>query len=246
MGKVTDFKKASLQTNLAGEVQPKLEEARSRLAELESQASAAALAAALNELGASKQLAEINRQLDDARRDVAQLEGALRLAEQRDTMAQAQLDARARREQLAAMQRHARARLDAVTELCTAIETAAKSYTRFLAATDEMALALPLGMISHPISWHMVGIMLDGREFPARIEAVIAGEMFRHADLTRADGRIALPGASPPTEKQRLAPSSIEPATDAVRRMNEWLIGMVDEKLKSIEQKDAARFAKTA
>jgi hypothetical protein len=244
MGKVTELKPPP-RTDVAAEVAPKLAAARERLGELEQEANAAALAAALNELGGAGKLAQLNGQLEATRRDVAQLEGALRLAEQRDAMAQAAIDLKRRREQLRVMERHADARLDAVTELCTALASASKAYARFLDETDAMALAMPTGMIPHPIAWHMVDIMLDGRPFPARIEVLIAGEMHRCADLSRQDRRsaAALPGAAPPVESQRLRPAAVEPATAAVQRMNEWLLGLVNERLAAIERADAARFA---
>jgi hypothetical protein len=187
MGDVRELKRKAPQTDLAAQVSQKLETARTRCAELDQLADAMALSVALEELGATGKLAKLNAELDTARRDVAQLEGALRLAEQRDAMAQAAIDAKGRRAQLAIMRGHADARLEAANELCTALEVGSKALARFYAETDALALALPLGLIQHAIAWHQIEIEIDGWLFPARIENIIAGEMYRHADLSRRD-----------------------------------------------------------
>ena len=243
MGKTIDFKPKVPRTDLAAEVAPKLEAARSRLAELEGHVSTAALAAALNEVGAANRLAQLNSEVDIARRDVAQLEGAHRLAVQRDAQAQAAIEAKARQAELGAFQRHADARFEAMVEVCAASEVLAKAYTKFLSATADMARAMPTGMIPHAVMWNMLDIMIDGGVFPAAIDVVVGAEMYRHGDLSRPERYGMLPGARPPTEAMRLRPHVIEPATEAVKRSNEYLIGMIREKFKSIEQAATARLS---
>jgi hypothetical protein len=149
MAKIAEFKKPPPRTDAAEIVLPKLAAARERLLELEDQVNAAALSAALEELGASGRLTKANADLEAARQHVDELERAYKLAEAKDAMARAELDAKGRREQLAVMRSRADARLAAIEECCTAIETASKSYARFLNETDAMARALPLGTISH-------------------------------------------------------------------------------------------------
>ena len=201
MAKVVDLKPEPQRTNLAAEVAPKLEAARARLAELESHVNAAALAVALDEPGASDRLANLNDRLDVARRDVAQLEGAHRLAIQRDAQAQAAIEAKARQTELAALQKIADARHQAMVELCRGLEMAAKAHTRFVDLTGKFALALPTGQIPHAINWNHVGILIDGVEFPAALPVVVAGEMFRHA----VGPQDALPGSRPPDRRTALA-----------------------------------------
>jgi hypothetical protein len=243
VAKIVDLKSEKPErTNLAAEVAPKLESARTRLAELERHLSAAALAATLDEPGAADRLATLNDRLDVARRDVTQLEGAHRLAIQRDAAAQAAIEAKARQAELTALQAAADARLKAMVETCRGLETAAKAYTRFVEATAKMALALPTGQIPHAINWSHADIMIDGRVFPAALDVVVAGEMFRHA----VGPQDALPGSRPPTEGQRLRPAAIEPAAEAVRRMNEYLVGTIREKYAALERADAVRLAKSA
>jgi hypothetical protein len=226
-------------TNVATEVEGKLQAARERLGDLEAQVSATALDAALGEQGAAERLVALNNQMDIARREVEQLAGAHRLALQRDARALAEARAKIRQSQLAAMQSHARARLEAMVELCTAIEVAAKAYGRFLDCTDKMAMATPTGMIPHAIMWHTLDMMIDGRAFPASIEVVVAGEMFRHRDERHADKKHGfLPGARPPTASQVLRPDVIEPATEGVKRMNEYLVSAIKDRLESIERAD--------
>jgi hypothetical protein len=243
MAKVIDLKTEKPQrTNLAAEVAPKLEAARARLAELESHVNAAALAATLNEQGAAGRLANLNNQLDVARRDVTQLEGAHRLAVQRDAIAQAAFEAKARETELAALQKIADERLEAMVELCRGLEIAAKANTKFTDLTGKLALALPTGMIPHAINWNHADIMIDGRVFPAALDVIVGGEMFRHA----VGPQDALPGSRPPTEGQRLRPAAIEPAAEAIKRQHEYLVGTVGEKFAALERADAVRLAKSA
>jgi hypothetical protein len=249
MGKLLEMKSKPVpRTDLAAEVLPKLAAAKAKLAELEAQAAAAMLSSTLGEQGATAKLAQINAELDTAQRSAKQLQAAYDLAMQRDAAAVAAADAQGRRIQLTEMKKRAAARLASMEECCTALETASKAYAQFLAETDAMAIAMPTGMVSHSIAWHMLDIMLDGRPFPALIEIVMRGEMWRHADLTRQDRptSAALPGASPPTENLRLRPTAIEPCHEAVRRMNGWVLGLIEGRIKSIEQADAAKYSKSA
>jgi hypothetical protein len=247
MGKVTPLKPAP-GTDSAEVVAPKLADAQTKLAELEAQATAAALSAALGEMGASARLTDINSLLDVARRDTVQLQSAYVLAQQRDAMAQAEIDSRGRRSQIAEMKKHADARLEAAIQMCAALKKASLAYSEFLRLTDLMATSMPLGLLNHVVPWHQIEIEIDGRLFPARIENVVAGEMYRHADLSRRDrpSGAALPGSAAPVEHQRLNPAAIEPADKAVQRANAWLLGLIEGRIKSIEQANAAKFAKIA
>jgi hypothetical protein len=226
---------------IAQSVEAKLRASERRLLDLQAEIDEVALSKALDENGAAERLAELNGKMQAAREEFEQLSGAHRLALRKDGQAEVKARARIRSAQLSAMQSHARARLAAMTDLCAAIETAAKASTRFLDSTDKMALATPTGMISHAIAWHDLDTMIDGRSFPAPIDKIVASEMFRHA---RDDGsRRYLPGAAPLIEHLRLQPAAIEPATEAVKRTNEYLLGSIKTKLESIEQADAAKVA---
>jgi hypothetical protein len=228
---------AEPRTDLAAEVAPKLEAARACLAELEEHVGAAALAVAINELGAADRLTELNVQVEAARRDVVQLEAAHRHAEQRDAAARAALARSARKAQLIELQRCADRRLAAMEAVSAALETAAKAYNTFLDETTEMARAFPTGTVPFNIDWMKLDFMVDDRTFPAGLDVIIAGEMFRHADPARVGSPCgALAGARAPAEALRLRPAMIEPATAAVERTNKYLVGLVAERL------DAARF----
>jgi hypothetical protein len=231
-------------TDLAAEVAPKLEAARARLGDIEAQASAAALAQALEEPGAVGRLASINAAAENARRDVRQLEQAHKLAEQRDGMARAAIEAKARQAQLAEFQKLADARLAAMVELCAAIEVAAGAYARFLELTSKMAGEMPTGIVPHVVAWNDLETMMpDGRALPAPIDKIVAGEMYRHG-AGRPDR--LLPGAKPLIEALRLQPGAIEPATEGVRRLNDYLVGTIREKIESLERAAAAQFAQSA
>jgi len=225
-------------TDLAAEVAPKLEAARTHFAELEEHVGAAALAVAIGELGAADRLTELNVQVEAARRDVVQLEAAHRLAEQRDAAAKATLAAQARQAQLAELQRCADKRLDAMLTVSAGLAAAGRAYTDFLDATIAMSRAFPTGVVQFNINWAQLDAMVDGRTFPAGIDVVIAGELWKHADPSRAGHACgALPGARPPTESLRLRPALIETAAEAVKRTNKYLVQLVKERF---ERMDAA------
>jgi hypothetical protein len=246
MGKLLDIKSRQIEprTDLAAEVAPKLEAARIRLAELEDQQGAAALAATLDEAGAASRLAQLNNQIDCARRERAQLEVAHRVAVHRDAMAKAAIESKARRTQLAAFEKVGAERLKAWRETCEGLAAAAEAYTRFIELTDEMAVAMPTGTVQQTILWRMADtIVADGGAFPATLDVLLGAEMFRNATNP---SRALLPGARPPTETQRYKPASIEPAVASIERMNQYLVGLVRGKLDAIEQAENERLWETA
>jgi hypothetical protein len=251
MAKVIDIKAppatAPEKTNLAAAVEPKLAEARTRLAYFEAQVGNAALAASLDEPGASKNLANLNGQLEAARRDVAQLEQAHLIALERDKRSAAAFDAFHRRIDLAKLEAIGKARLEAMTTLCGALATAGKSYVEFLQLTADMAAAWPTGLVRTVIAWRDLDTLLpDGVSFPAPIDKIVASEMYRLAG-TDEQGRLRpLPGADPLIELLRLQPLKIEPATEAVARSNGFLIGTIRYKLDEMERANAEPLAKSA
>ena len=128
-----------------------------------------------------------------------------------------------------------------------AIGTIAQAYNAFLELTDDMAGAVPTGLIPHGIMWNMLEISLDGRPFPAEIAIVIQAEMFRQSIITPGPlgQRGTLPGARPPTAGYADRQASIEPAADTVARMNQWIIGTISAKLDAIDAANTAKFSKT-
>lgn len=239
---VVDLKPPKPRTDLAAEIAPKLEAARAHRDELEKQATEAALADALGESGAAGRLAQLNSQIDIARRDVNQLEAAHRLAAHRDATARAAAEAKARQDQLGILQGHAEARFAAMVELCAGLEVAAKAYARFLDETKQFAIAWPTGISPYTVPWLDLTTLVDGRAFPAPVAAVVASEMFRHTP----PGGKELPGAKPLIELFRLQPAAIEPATEAVRRTNDFLIGEIKDRFEAMERATAQRLSKSA
>jgi hypothetical protein len=235
--------KSTSRANLAAEVEPKLDAAIAKLAAIERRVAETSLAAALNETGAHGRLAQHTADRDAAAHEVAQLEGALRLAVQRDAAAQARAEAKARANQLADLQERADARLAKMVEVCAAIEAAAVAYTQYLDATGEMQRALPTGTIPHAVDFLMLDFAVgNGTVMPASTDIVLAGEMWKHADPARAGKPCGtLPGARAPVDQLRLQPSKIEPASEAVRRANEYLIGRVRQRFEEIDRAGVPR-----
>lgn len=121
-------------------------------------------------------------------------------------------------------------------DFCAALKGASAAYVRFVDATNELALAVPTGVLPYSIDWESLGVMLDGTEFPAGVEIVIASQMFRDAGTTESGRRCKLPGARPLTETTRMNPAAIEPATESVRRMHEWLLSEVKDRFDALDQ----------
>ena len=105
--------------------------------------------------------------------------------------------------------------------------------------TERMALAMPTGMIQPAVAWHELHTLLNGVHFPASIDKVVLGEMHRHAPSEKR----ALPGAAPLVEELRLRPQAADPATEGVRRMDEYLISTIQETIDSIEHAALAKCA---
>jgi hypothetical protein len=185
--------------------------------------------------------------MEAARRDVSQLEQALRIATDRDERSAAAADAFHRRADLVKLEAIAKARLEAMTTLCGALATAAKSYADFLQLTEDMAGAWPTGLVRTIVMWRdLETIMPDGVSFPAPIEKIVASEMFRLAADDEQGRRRLLPGAHPLIELLRLQPNLIEPATEAVARSNGFLVGTIRDKLDAMERANAEPIAKSA
>jgi hypothetical protein len=229
---------AKVHRPIAPAVAEKLAAAEQHRANLEGHIATAALDAALERQGAALRVTTLDKQLAAARDKCQQLAAALRLARQQDARALAAADANARQAQLAVMKEHAEARLKAMTEFGIAIKAAAEAYAQFLDCTDQMAVAMPTGVIPQMIHWGMLETMIEGRLFPAEIDKIVSGEMFRHAK-----GRGALPGARPLTEGFRLRPDAIEPATESVARVNYYLVSPISERFDVIERDEQARIA---
>jgi hypothetical protein len=227
-------------------VAAKLAAAKQRLGDLESQMGAHALDESEGADGASQKLAGLVSKIQSARAEVAKLEEANRYADLLDKRAGAAARAKLRQSQLMAMRSHARARYDAMGQLCAALQAAAKFYAQFLNSTEKMALATPTGLLPHGVNWHHLETTIDGRSFPAALDVVVAGEMFRHTVPTESGRRRDLPGANPPAVSLRDRPAEIEPATEGVRRMNDYLVGEIKQRLEAVNRTEQAQVERRA
>jgi hypothetical protein len=219
---------------IAPAVAEKLASAEQHRASLESEIASVALDAALERPGAAAKLSALEKQITVARDKCSQLSAASRLAQQRDSRVEAQAVAKARLAQVATMQRHADARLKAMEEFSRSIKPAAEAYARFLIETDNMANAAPTGILQQTIIWDLLETMLEGQVWPASVDVIASGEMYRHSAAMKA--RALMPGAKPPIDKLRGQPEAIEPIAEGVKRLNDYLISLFRDQIEAIER----------
>jgi hypothetical protein len=219
---------------IAPAVAEKLAAAEQHRADLESEIAVVALDAALERPGAAAKLSALEKQINVARDRCSQLSAASRLAKQRDSRMEIQATAKARQAQVATMQRHADARLKAMEDFSRSIKPAADAYAKFLTETDNMANAAPTGILQQAIIWDLLETMLDGQVWPASVDIIAAGEIYRHS--AAAKGRALMPGASPPTMQLRDMPDKIEPIAEGVKRLNEYLLRLFKDGIETAER----------
>jgi hypothetical protein len=226
--------------SLAAAVALKIEAARIRLSEIEEQLGSAVLNASLNEPGADKVLSGLNARLENARRDVAQLESAHLVAVRRDAQSFAAFEMQVRRAELKNLQALADERHAAMVEMCEALAVASKAKARLLGLTNKMAQGWPTGLLRYVVNWQFLDVMIGGTAFPASIDNVIAAEMWRLGSTGEDGARQHLPGAKPLTEGLRLQPDAAGTAAEAVKRMNDYILSLIAAAL------DNAAFARSA
>jgi hypothetical protein len=231
-------------TTRAPVVAAKLAAAGNILSVLESGSAELALAEVEGIAGATGRMRAHDQKIGAARAEVEKLQAAHRRATELDEAAAATTQREARRAQFAAIQKLADDRLKIMTGIAAAIETTAKSYIEFLDATEAMQLSMPA--LANSVDWRVIDILIDGSPLPAGLDAVLSGEMFRHAAKAAGGRFVTLPGAKPPTEAMRAQPNAIEPATEALARTNNWLLGLVKDRFEALDQADEARVGKVA
>jgi hypothetical protein len=83
--------------------------------------------------------------------------------------------------------------------------------------------------------------MLDGQPLPAGLEVVIAAEMFRQTGKAASGRYVALPGAKSPILQMHDRPDALEPATEAVRRTNDWLLASIKSRFEALDNAKGAQ-----
>ncbi|MET4018146.1 hypothetical protein [Bradyrhizobium sp. S3.2.12] len=209
-------------------VREKLDCALGALAELDEQGAEFALVAAERKPGAADKLAGHRSKIEAARTAVAELQAALRLALRQDAEAELVGHAAARDRQLRDFEATAEKWTRVGVELAGLLEKAASLRVNLGTLAEEMQQKFPTGVVSHPIDFKSVDIMVGGIANPIAIDALLAGEMFKHG-LPNA----FLPGARPPHASLAYDRPSIEPAPVVFRRAGAYFIGLLREALKS-------------
>jgi hypothetical protein len=207
----------------APEVLRKLRAAEAELAELETQHGAAALDAIADEAGASDRLATLNRNLTNARDNVATLKAAHTAAVERDEMTLNVQRTAIRKTQMAAVRKHLEARDVAAAALTEAIAEATKQYHALLDRSAKAQAACPIGT-----KWPFDTVCeIDP------IRRLVTDEIFRaSATAGNRDGR-AFPGAQLSNAKYEWQPRAIPSLVETVRQSSEYamrqLIGKAPE-----------------
>lgn len=219
---------AEVPARRAPAVQEKLDCALGALAELEEQVAEFALDAAERKQGAADKLAGHRSKIEAARTAVAELQSALRLALRQDAEAELAQQAAARDQQLREFAATAEEWTRVGVELAGLLEKAAKLRVNLGTLAEDMQHKFPTGVVPHPVDFKSVDIMVGGIANPIALEALLAGEMFKHG-LPNA----FLPGARPPHASLAYDQPSIEPAPVAFRRAAAYFVGLLRDALKS-------------
>ncbi|EIG63478.1 hypothetical protein [Bradyrhizobium sp. WSM1253] len=211
-------------------VQQKLDCALGALAELEEQVAVFALDAAERKAGAADKLAGHRSKIEAARTAVAELQSALRLALRQDAEAERADQATARDQQLRQFAATAEEWARVGVELSDLLEKAAKLRVNLGQLAEDMQQQFPTGIVPHPIDVKSVDIMVGGVSNPVSIDALLAGEMFKHG-LPNA----FLPGARPPHAMLAHDRPSIEPAAVAFRRAGAYLVALLRDRFDALK-----------
>jgi len=203
-------------------VQEKLDCALGALGELEEEVAEFALEAAERKPGAADKLAGHRSRIDAARTAVGELQAALRLALRQDAEAELAERAAARDAQLRDFETTADEWTRVGVELSELIEKAAKLRIDLGTLSEEMQQKFPTGIVPHPIDFKSVDIMVGGIANPVAIDALLAGEMFKHG-LPNA----FLPGARAPHASLAYDRPRIEAAPVVFRRAGAYFVGLL-------------------
>jgi hypothetical protein len=212
---------------IAPDVGERLEKAKARLAALEAEHGRLALAATLNETGATGKLATWEKQVSAAKSEIGQLEAAHEVAQLRDRADEARRDVAVRREQYTKLEKHAAARVKAAKKMSAGLALFAEGYSEFLPHTGAMVDGLPSGCEWPPAWAHHL----------SRAEPAICNEMWRHSAVKQIGERgVALPGAKPLNEINRYQPEMIRPLAETVAESNEYLLSAIRSQIETAEQ----------
>lgn len=211
----------------------KLAAATEELVKLEQRGAELVLEAAEGKAGADRLLTAHRDRAELAQKQVAELRGALVLAERLDREAAAAAAAKMRAEQLAAFKSAMSQREQAMTALLEAVASMAAAYGVYSQATLTAQTAVPFNIAVPPVSMGHNGIM--GLAF-GRCEALISAELWRIAPARKdGSGRWALPFAKSPSpflqdhHKQPSALAEFKAANEAILRSVEKQVAELDQ-----------------
>jgi hypothetical protein len=187
--------------------------------------------AATYDAEADRRYTEIAGQIADLQRDIEKYQ--LALARQSHTAKAAVIseNAAARRGRLATFEAHAAASVAAIGEICSALATAAEAYSTYLAECREMALSLPGTAL--PTSPQQFDYVVGGSVLQVGPELAFAVELFR----------LGLPGGKALTVQTAGLPKSIDSATDARKRLADYLVGHVTREVERMEDREEKALA---
>jgi hypothetical protein len=115
-------------------------------------------------------------------------------------------------------------------ELAGHLEKAATLRVKLGTLAEELQQKFPTGIVQHPIDVKSVDIIVDGVSNPVSVDALLAGEMFKHG-LPNA----FLPGARPPHAMLAHDRPSIEPAAVAFRRAGAYFVRLLRDRFDALK-----------
>jgi hypothetical protein len=192
----------------------KLDAAREKLGRIRDDVGQTALDAAEGVEGADERLAALRANIAGAEQVVEELTKAFDLAAKYDRQAAAAGAADMRLKQFEVMQAKADLRLRAVTRLMEAIGVAAEAYGEYVAATNQMVVALPTGT---RLSFISMGRNGYGGSWVGDLKGLLEAEAWRLMPKVRG-GEKRLPFAVAPeltNDDHTKLPSAIEVMTFA-------------------------------
>lgn len=217
----------------------KLEAARAVLASFNGEVAQAVLDAAENAPGAPKKLFDVRAKISAAEREVIELEKAYALATRLDRQADAAGAAMMRAEQFEVMKKSADVRLTALASIMEAIETAARAYSEYSLATNDMVVALPTGT---RLGFVALGKNGYAGSWVGDLKQLIAAEAYRLTVIDDQGRGARLPFAEQP-ELTSSDHTKLPAGLDLMREATESILRDVEAQMNRLNDEQMQRAA---
>jgi hypothetical protein len=225
-------------------VAAKLADAKDILVELTHDLAELALEASEGKAGAEKALAAHRSKIEAAERNVAELRGAVALAERLDRQNAADGVGRMRADQLRDFRTAMAARRKAMAVVLEAAATMAKAYGEYSEATLAAAIATPAGTVAPQVAMGRTGEL--GPSF-GPCERLLLAELWRLGpDRKDGVGRFIVPFAKAAPLMTTSNPRDLPVGIDEFRKADEVIIAEIEKQLERMNSAARATIAQEA